>query len=81
VQSDAVQARRRGIERDGGDQAAEDFWDEYAAAERPFLAHHRPWENARLVIAGTPELRHDPRTEIVVAPGPIAPSVWAASEH
>lgn len=67
VQSDAVKARLRGIARDGGDEAAESFWEEYAAAERPFLAHHRPWEHANLVIAGTPQLRHDPQNELVVA--------------
>ncbi|MEQ4207505.1 hypothetical protein [Actinopolymorpha sp. B9G3] len=75
VQSDSDKARQRGIARDGGDQAAEDFWDRYAAAERPFLAHHRPWEHATLVIAGTPHLHHDPRTEILVAPGPIRPDI------
>jgi hypothetical protein len=40
------------------------------AEERPFLAADRPWERARLVVAGTPPLGHDPRTELVVADPP-----------
>lgn len=54
VQSDVDVARRRGIERDGGDRAAEEFWDEWMAAELPFLAEDRPWDRARLVVNGTP---------------------------
>lgn len=76
VQSDAGEARQRGIARDGGNRAAEEFWDEYAAAERPFLAHHRPWDRANLMIAGTPRVPHDPHAEVVVAPGPIQPPTW-----
>ena len=53
VQSDFDIARTRGIERDGGDQAAEDFWDEWMAAELPFLAEHRPWDRADLIVNGT----------------------------
>ena len=40
------------------------------AEELPFLAADRPWERARLVVAGTPPLGHDPRTELVVADPP-----------
>ncbi len=58
VQSDAVQARRRGVARDvelGRTLAqAEDFWDEWAAFEDPFLAADRPWDRADLVVLGTP---------------------------
>lgn len=70
VQSDAAEARRRGIARDGGDAAAEAFWDEWEAEELPFLADQRPWERADLVIAGTPAQAHDPRTQLVVADAP-----------
>lgn len=54
VQSDDAIARERGIARDGGDAAAIAFWDEWMAAEEPFLADHRPWERANLVLNGTP---------------------------
>ena len=66
VQSDRDEAERRGIERDGGDAAAADFWHEWMAAETPFLAEDRPWERADLVVCGTPELPHDPATELVI---------------
>ncbi|MDP9418495.1 MAG: hypothetical protein M3P48_11870 [Actinomycetota bacterium] len=72
VQSDATEARRRAIARDGGDAAAATFWDEWEAEEVPFLAHQRPWDRADLVVAGTPDLPHDPDTELVVAPPPRA---------
>ena len=66
VQADAVEARRRGLERDGPDSA--DFWAEWQAAEDPFQAAQRPWERADLIVNGTPGVAHDPRTELVVAP-------------
>lgn len=68
VQSDTVEADRRGIERDGGDQAAAEFWHEWGAQELPFLAADRPWERADVIVTGTPALPHDPATEVVVAP-------------
>jgi len=66
VQSDDAIARERGIARDGGDEAATSFWDEWMAAEEPFLAHHRPWERADLIVNGTPPNGTDP-AEILVA--------------
>jgi hypothetical protein len=67
VQSDFAEAERRGILRDGGDAAAAAFWREWMDAETPFLAGYRPWERATFVVAGTPDMTHDPITEIVVA--------------
>jgi hypothetical protein len=69
VQSDLREARRRGIERDGGDKSAADFWEEWDREEVPFLAADRPWERADVVVCGTPELTgvvHDPAAEVVV---------------
>ncbi len=54
VQSDDEIARQRGIARDGGDASAVAFWDEWMAAEVPFLAQQRPWERADVVVNGTP---------------------------
>ena len=65
VQSDAADARTRGIARDGGDVA---FWDEWDAEEVPFLDEHRPWERADVIVAGSPVLDHDPDHEVLVAP-------------
>lgn len=67
MQSDATDARTRGIARDGGDVA---FWDEWEAEEVPFLRHHRPWERADVIVAGSRVLDHDPESEVAVAPAP-----------
>jgi hypothetical protein len=72
VQSDRVDAHRRGIERDGG-SSAEAFWDEWQAEEMPFLAADRPWERADLVVAGSPDLPYDPSTELVVTDPMMGP--------
>ena len=55
VQCDFAVAERRGIERDGGDQAAIDFWHEWMASEIPFLAEQRPWDRADAIVNGSPE--------------------------
>ena len=77
VQSDMNRARTRGLARDiaetGDDAAATAFWDEWMTAELIFQADQRPWERADFVISGTPELEHDPGTEIVVAKSRRAP--------
>lgn len=74
VQSDADDARARGIARDGGDVA---FWDEWEAAEAPFLDQDRPWERADVIVAGSPVLDHDPESEVVVATGAAPRSIEA----
>jgi hypothetical protein len=66
VQTDADEARLRGLARDGADAAG--FWAEWQAAEDPFQAEQRPWERAGVVVSGAPELPHDPLRELVVAP-------------
>jgi uridine kinase len=73
VQSDADDARRRGVRRDmavqGIDEAAaQQFWDDWAAEEVPFLLQDRPWERADVIAATAPLLAHDPETEMVIAP-------------
>jgi hypothetical protein len=65
VQTDEDEARRRGLLRDGADAAG--FWAEWQAAEDPFQADQRPWERARLIVSGAPDVPHDPRSELVVA--------------
>ncbi len=75
VQSDMHQARRRGIERDGGTQADIVFWDEWDREELTFLAADRPWERALAVICGTPDLTGvmlDQDSQVLVG-GPLRP--------
>jgi hypothetical protein len=66
VQTDTDTGRRRVLARDGADAA--DFWADWQAAEDPFQAEQRPWERAGVVVAGTPDLPHDPSRELVIAP-------------
>lgn len=67
IQSDLVEAERRGLERDGGTAEAKRFWDEWMAAEFEFLEHHEPWRRARVLVNGTPTQLYDDEREVVVA--------------
>lgn len=73
VQADMVEAERRGIERDGGDEAAVSFWHLWMAEELPFMAQQRPWERAAFVVAGTPLLPHDAASQVVIAGPTLSP--------
>ncbi len=66
VQSDLAESQRRGVLRDGGDQPAADFWQEWAGHELPFLADQRPWERAAAIVSGTPVLAADRVREVVL---------------
>ena len=80
VQSDEREAERRRLARDreadaldlanqplGGSPPDHAGW---MAEEIPFNAAQRTWERADVIVCGTPEIRSDPRAEVVVAPGP-----------
>ena len=67
IQADFEEARRRGIARDGGGAESARLWDRFEAQELPFLAEQAPWERAKLIVAGTPELAYDPASQLVVA--------------
>jgi hypothetical protein len=74
VQSDAVEAERRGLARDNasgvnGDEAQTvAFWHEWMDQELGFLAADRPWERAHAVVAGTPTIPLRPGEVAVSAP-------------
>jgi len=55
VDGDVLEQERRGVLRDGDDDAAQRFWDEWQASERPLLDADRPWDRADLLVLGTPE--------------------------
>jgi hypothetical protein len=75
VQSDFVEAERRGIARDvaageNGDVAeVYRFWHEWMAQELPFLAEQRPWERATVIVRGTSSQAQHP-THVATAPPP-----------
>ena len=67
IQSDAVEADRRGIVRNGGDERAAAAWADWMTEEQPFLSADRPWERATVIVAGTSDVDHDPASEVVIA--------------
>ena len=77
VQADEREAARRSAARVANPPAADlankapdgaPFDEEgWMAEEIPFNAAQRTWERADIVVCGTPEIPHDPATEIVIA--------------
>jgi pantothenate kinase len=67
VQADAALLERRNEGRIAAGDTTAGGHRAWMAEEDPFLLADRPWERATVVVAGTPELPHDPRTEVVVA--------------
>lgn len=81
VQSDLEKTKLRGLARDiaetGDAAAATVFWDEWMSAELIFQAEQRPWERADFVVSGTPDLEHNPASEVVVTQKPPRSSIKA----
>jgi hypothetical protein len=74
VQSDDREAERRVLTRIGKPNEAPTLGHhrEWMTEEIPFNAAQRTWERADIIVCGTPEIRCDPVSEIVVAP-PLHP--------
>ncbi|HEY8590083.1 MAG TPA: hypothetical protein VIL55_11085 [Naasia sp.] len=76
VQSDFVEAKRRGVERDvaaginGDAEESLAFWHEWMGEELRFLESDRPWERASLIVSGTPDVPLA-AGEYAYAPGPL----------
>jgi hypothetical protein len=78
VQADEREAVRRSAARVANPPAADlankaadgaPFDEEgWMAEEIPFNAAQRTWDRADIIACGTPEIPHDPTTEIVIAP-------------
>jgi len=70
VQADQQEAERRSlarIGRPGGPRTVGDY-REWMAEEDPFVAGERTWARADMLVAGTPQIRLDPASEVAVAP-------------
>jgi hypothetical protein len=70
VQSDLNAIERRNAARVAAGETNPSVVARWMQEEFPFVADQRPWERALVVVAGTPELPHDPSTEVVLAPSP-----------
>jgi hypothetical protein len=73
VQADEIELARRNEARVAAGEITPSNHRAWMAEENPFLLDDRAWERATVVVAGTPELPHDSRTEVVVAPGRSRP--------
>ena len=70
VQSDLGVIERRNAARVAAGETDADGVARWMQEEFPFVADQRPWERAFVVVGGTPELSHDPSTEVVLGPSP-----------
>jgi hypothetical protein len=70
VQSDAAEMERRDAVRVAAGEISPAGYAAWMAQEHPFQLADRAWERATVVVAGTPELPHDPRTEVVLGTPP-----------
>lgn len=80
VQSDWAVTERRNDARIAANETTRDKLAGWISEELPFVAARRPWEHADLIVAGSPTLPFDPRTEMVVADGPLHSIGIAADE-
>ena len=67
VQSDAAEMVRRDAVRVAAGETSPAAYAAWMAEENPFQLADRAWERATVIVCGTPELPHDPRTEVVLA--------------
>lgn len=75
VQSDFIEAERRGVLRDGGDEQAASFWQEWIEQENPFQATELPWTRADLIVNGTPRVALRPGLLQYAEAPPLTPQV------
>lgn len=68
VQGDLDLHERRLVARDGDSAAQRQHVADWLAEEVPFLQREQPWVHATLIADGTTHRRHDPDSELVVAP-------------
>ncbi len=67
VQADELVLAERNADRIASGETSSAGVAEWMSEELPFLAEDRPWERATTIVAGTPELRYDETTEVLVA--------------
>jgi hypothetical protein len=67
LQGDLDEQERWLVARDGDSAAQRHHIAGWLAEELPLMLREQPWQKATIVVAGTPELDHDPDAQIVVA--------------
>jgi hypothetical protein len=64
--AEPVRVARDDVRLARGDVSPPDFAS-WMAEENAFVASDRPWDRARWIVSGTPQLPHDPADEVVIA--------------
>ncbi len=78
VQSDRVVRHQREAARIAAGETAAEESERWLREEIPFVAAQRPWERAHIVVSGTPDMPHNPDTQVVVADPPTCATDAAA---
>jgi hypothetical protein len=71
VQADLDEVDRRNAARVAAGETTAEGVAGWMAEEYPFVEAQRPWARAKAWISGNPALPYDPKTEVVMAPGPL----------
>jgi hypothetical protein len=75
VQGDLDEQERLLVIRDGDSAEQLEHVANWLLEELPFMLREQPWARTTMIVAGTPQMDHDPDTELVVAP-PTSPSLY-----
>jgi hypothetical protein len=68
IQGDLDEQERLLVARDGDSPEQLKHVADWLSEELPFMLRERPWARATMIVAGAPQIDHDPDTELVVAP-------------
>jgi hypothetical protein len=72
IQGDLDEQERLLVARDGDSSEQLEHVANWLLEELPFMLREQPWARASMIVAGPPQIDHDPDTEVVVAP-PTSP--------
>jgi ABC-type dipeptide/oligopeptide/nickel transport system ATPase component len=70
VQSDLDETIRRDRARIAAGEISANSYEAWMTEEVSFQENERSWERVAVIVSGTPELAHDPATEVVAADPP-----------
>lgn len=70
MQGDLAEQERFLVVRDGESPEQLEHVANWLLEELPFMLQEQPWARATMIVAGPPQIDHDPDTELVVARRP-----------
>jgi hypothetical protein len=73
MQGDLDEQERRLAVRDGDTPEQVEHVANWLLEELPFMVREQPWARATMIVDSSPQVAHDPDTELVVAP-PTSPA-------